>query len=249
MARFEFGNSPPEMRTEGLRHNWQIAGAQVMVALYRLDALLRKFDPNQPRVPAGSGDSSGEWSRVGGGTTKPRPIQFVLSGQDSDSDSSETYRPVSRALKPKTIAASPDPLTPRKGNGRTAQISSAANDVATGRSASVRKTIGSGLESAEVRIERQSNSKVMIDISPRVGRLQATGTLSSEPGKVTISDLNLTAPGLFNPLRVDSVPKRVSISDAPDGTLRIQADGRLTVSAPLVGNFDLLPGKVLVITD
>lgn len=67
MARFEFDNSPLETRTEELRHNWKIAGARVMVGFYRLDALLRKFDPNQPRVPRGNSDG-GRWTGGGGGT-------------------------------------------------------------------------------------------------------------------------------------------------------------------------------------
>lgn len=31
-----------------------------------IEDIARKFDPNQPRVPAGNGDPSGEWTSTGG---------------------------------------------------------------------------------------------------------------------------------------------------------------------------------------
>ncbi len=251
MARFEFYDSLESAKDEELRLRYRLAGNRMMLALYRFDALLRKnFNPNQPRVPAGSGDTSGEWSRVGSGTTKPQPIQFVPSGQGSESDSSDTYSPISRTPRPKTIAASPDPLTSRKGNGRAAQISSTVNDVASGRSASVRKTIGSGLESTEVRIERKPDSRVTIDISRSVGRLEATGTMSSEPGKVTISNFKLTLPGMFNPLSIISAPTEVTLFDSPGGDLVYEIDKPLTIRAPLVGTIvDVPPGRYIMPDD
>lgn len=61
MSYFEFVPSSVRMKPEELCLHHRIAGARVMIALYRINALLRRFDPNQPRVPAGSSDG-GQWT-------------------------------------------------------------------------------------------------------------------------------------------------------------------------------------------
>ncbi|RDJ93507.1 hypothetical protein B4Q13_21440 [Lacticaseibacillus rhamnosus] len=63
MAHFISYDLPPEAKQKISHLRWHIAGNRMLLAAYRLTALLRKanFNPNQPRVPAGSPEG-GEWT-------------------------------------------------------------------------------------------------------------------------------------------------------------------------------------------
>ena len=87
MARFEFYESAAEEqarldRLADLR--WQEAGNRMMLAAYRLEAVLRKanFNPDQPRVPAGN-PGGGEWTGTGGGAAQriAQPFLWVGGGR------------------------------------------------------------------------------------------------------------------------------------------------------------------------
>ena len=67
MPHLEFYELPPEAKDTLSRLRWQIAGNRMLLAWYRIETLLRKanFNPNQPRVPAGSGQESGRWTGSG----------------------------------------------------------------------------------------------------------------------------------------------------------------------------------------
>ena len=53
---------------ELLRLMSDLAALRMQLAFIKLDLVLRrKYRPDQPRVPAGNGDESGEWTREGGG--------------------------------------------------------------------------------------------------------------------------------------------------------------------------------------
>ena len=54
------------------RARWSIDAARASVALLRLGLVLRGYDPNQPRVPAGSSEG-GEWTGGNGGNTVSLP--------------------------------------------------------------------------------------------------------------------------------------------------------------------------------
>jgi hypothetical protein len=80
MPHFEFYELSPEAKREAASLRSQIAGNEMLLALYRLEALLRKanFNPNQPRVPTGTSDG-GQWTGDGSGggssgTDRIRPI-------------------------------------------------------------------------------------------------------------------------------------------------------------------------------
>ena len=57
MARFEFFDLPQDVKDKISHLRWEMAANRVLLAGYRLIALLEKanFNPNQPRVPAGVG--------------------------------------------------------------------------------------------------------------------------------------------------------------------------------------------------
>lgn len=57
-----------EMILSGAR--WSIDAMRVSVALLRLDLVLRGYDPDQPRVPAGSSEG-GRWTDGDGGNPNP----------------------------------------------------------------------------------------------------------------------------------------------------------------------------------
>ena len=56
------------------------------------------------------------------------------------------------------------------------------------------------------------------------GTVRATGTMQSEPGKITISNFVMATPGLLNPPNIVSAPSRVTRFDTQDGRLGIQID-------------------------
>jgi hypothetical protein len=66
MSHFEFYELPPEAKDHLSRLRWQIAGNQMLLAWYRLEALLAKanFNPDQPRIPTGNADG-GQWTGAG----------------------------------------------------------------------------------------------------------------------------------------------------------------------------------------
>jgi hypothetical protein len=68
MPHFEFYELSPEAKRDAARLRGQIAGNAMLLALYRLEGLLRKanFKPDQPRVPAGSSEG-GQWAGEGSG--------------------------------------------------------------------------------------------------------------------------------------------------------------------------------------
>jgi hypothetical protein len=85
MVHFEFYDLPPGAKEKASRLRSQIAGNEMLLALCRLEALLRKanFNPNQPRVPAGTPEG-GKWTGdgAGGGSSggdQPRPIPIAYS--------------------------------------------------------------------------------------------------------------------------------------------------------------------------
>ncbi|WP_342359656.1 hypothetical protein [Terrarubrum flagellatum] len=47
-----------------------IVRLRAMIGLLRLGLMLKAYNPNQPRVPAGNGDISGEWTRADSGWTR-----------------------------------------------------------------------------------------------------------------------------------------------------------------------------------
>lgn len=73
--------------------------------LLRVRHLMRKYDPNQPRVPAGQGDG-GQWSPSGGGSGSPTQTQErtlldggevltvrIRSGRDADDEQHRVITP------------------------------------------------------------------------------------------------------------------------------------------------------------
>lgn len=69
MAHFILYDLPPEAREEAARLRWQMAHTRLLLAAYRLDALVAKanFNPNEPRVPRGN-PRGGKWTKEGGGS-------------------------------------------------------------------------------------------------------------------------------------------------------------------------------------
>ena len=212
--------------TKNLILGYDISSYRVILAVARLRGALAKanFNPSQPRAPEGSTDG-GRWtdggalsaSRTGGiGTRLGQKVKpHVLSGEN---------------LR-RNIAVSAEPLRPRSGNSAAAQVSGAVNEITSGRSTSVTRTFDTAsiAGNAAVKITRQQNDQVVVDLSTKLTSFRATGTLSSEPGKTTITNFNLAAPGILNPARVVSAPSQVTIFDASDGSLRIQIDKPLTI--------------------
>jgi hypothetical protein len=88
-----------------------------------------------------------------------------------------------------------------------------------------------------------------MELSTKLASLRATGVLTADDGKVMISNFDLTAPGFMNPLTIVSAPTHLTIYDAPDGTLRIQTDRRLTIRAPLEGNVVDDPAAQYIVPD
>ena len=233
MAHFVFYDLPPEAKEEIARLRWQMAGNRMLLACYRLEALLGKagFKPDQARVPAGSPDG-GQWTGGGDAGTAPAS-QHIGSGR----------------AKLARVAASADPLKPRSGNNPAAQVSSLVNAIASGRVASVAATVGTGVQRADVRIRKLPGDQVSVDISTLAGSVRTTGMASSAPGKVTISDLNLTTPGMLNPLHIVSAPTEVTVLDLPDGRLALQVNRRLNISVLGRTVVDLPPEQTMIVPD
>ena len=89
MPHFEFYELPPEAKDKLSHLRWQISGNRMLLALHRLEALLRKanFNPNQPRVAAGTREG-GQWTGSGGhlhGSEQPRLLPVAYnSGNEPD---------------------------------------------------------------------------------------------------------------------------------------------------------------------
>ena len=67
MARFEFYDLPPDIREKMASLRLKLAGDLLLLKLLEFAGLVRKkFNPKQPRVPAGSSDG-GQWTSGGGG--------------------------------------------------------------------------------------------------------------------------------------------------------------------------------------
>jgi hypothetical protein len=75
VAHFVFYDLPQEAKDQIAHLRWLMAGNRMMLALYRLEAVLRKanFNPNQPRVPAGNSDG-GQWTGSGSSDDSPPHI-------------------------------------------------------------------------------------------------------------------------------------------------------------------------------
>jgi hypothetical protein len=100
MPHFEFYEPPQDVQDKILTLRWQISANRVLLAGYRLIALLEKanFNPNQPRVPRGNTDG-GQWTNAGGssrpaGQDRPSPVWLSPPGAD---------------IRPRAIVHNPDP--------------------------------------------------------------------------------------------------------------------------------------------
>lgn len=88
----------PSHQTRAKLHRFacMLAAERFLIAGRRLSAHLRKYDPSQPRVPAGRPDA-GQWTRVsegggGGGFSLPLFDAFTdVSGEDAWGDVSSSY--------------------------------------------------------------------------------------------------------------------------------------------------------------
>ncbi|HEX3485551.1 MAG TPA: hypothetical protein VHT51_10855 [Micropepsaceae bacterium] len=80
MPHFVFYDLSPEAKEKVSRLRWQLAGNRMLLAYYRLEALLAKanFNANEARVPAGDFEG-GQWTRVAGASSTRRvPNQLPL---------------------------------------------------------------------------------------------------------------------------------------------------------------------------
>jgi hypothetical protein len=86
MAHFVFYDLPPEAKKQAARLRSEIAGNEMLLACYRLEAVLAKanFNRNQERVPAGSGTESGRWTRIGGGASGEKPVMLAQNEEDEN---------------------------------------------------------------------------------------------------------------------------------------------------------------------
>src|SRR5688500_4426169 len=67
----------PSLTTKLLQTHYEIAAMQLRMALLRLRLALKAgFDPNQPRVPAGSSEG-GQWTRGGEGVQDEAPVRVA----------------------------------------------------------------------------------------------------------------------------------------------------------------------------
>ena len=69
----------PSLTTKLLQLRCETAAMQLQVKFFRLRLALKAgFDPNQPRVPAGSSEG-GQWTRVGEGVQDDAPVRVAQS--------------------------------------------------------------------------------------------------------------------------------------------------------------------------
>ena len=92
MAHFVFYDLPQDVKNKIIDLRAEMSANRFLLAAYQLQELLGKtnFNPDQARVPAGSGRESGRWTRVDGGATRgdgstqPQLIAVVDRMRESD---------------------------------------------------------------------------------------------------------------------------------------------------------------------
>jgi len=109
---------------EYLVHKADLALLRLELAHARYERLLRKYDPNQPRVPAGNSDG-GQWTSYGGSGSST--VRSSTRQQSLDNDANpwtdvSDRRPVSLTLRDRSEVPTAPPNVDLEANIREAQL-------------------------------------------------------------------------------------------------------------------------------
>ena len=178
----------------------------------QLSSLHQKFNANH--------DELGRFASGSGGGGNAGQAAPESSGQDAHAAMSE--------------ASAAGPLTSPAGNALASQVATALNMLVTGKSNTQALKFDTALVGTiDTEVTVQDGNHFSAKIDSTLAPLEASGTISSSGGTITISNFSLKNRAWIELATISSAPTVVKLFNATDGTLNYSINAPLVIKGPI----------------